>query len=110
MNAMNQGASRPSGSWTHSFEEDEAGLLVYRPTATFAFPPSRGARETFVFGAGGEVTELTVGPDDRPRASPAGLFEPLGMNRYAAAGMPGAPERVIEIVEATAEILKVRKH
>lgn len=110
MNAMDQGSAPLGGSWTHSFEEDEAGLLVYRPTATFAFPPSRGGRDAFVFGEGGEVTELTIGPDDRPRASPAGPLKPLGMNRYAAGGTPGAPERVIEIVEATAEILKVRKH
>ena len=31
----------PSGSWTHSFEEDADGIEVYRPTATFVFPPSR---------------------------------------------------------------------
>lgn len=105
---MDQGAAPPGGSWTHSFEEDQGGLLVYRPTATFAFPPSRGGRDTIVIGEGGEVTELMIGPDDRPRA--AGPLKALGMNRYAAGGMPGAPERVIEIVEATAEILKIQKH
>lgn len=110
MNAMDQGHELPSGSWTHSFEEDQGELLVYRPTTTFAFPPSRGGRDTLVFGKGGEVTEMTIGPDDRPRPSPAGPATPLGMNRYGIGGTPGAPDREFEIVEATSGILKVRKH
>ena len=109
MKAMNQGAAPVGGSWTHSFEEDEGGLLVYRPTGTFAFPPSRRGRETLVVGDGGELIEQTPGPDDRPRASAEGPWRPLGMHRYGLGGTPDAPARVLEIVEATPEILKIRK-
>lgn len=109
MKAMDQGATAIGGSWTHSFEEDEGGVLTYRPTHTFAFPPSRRGREILEFGEGGELTEQTPGPDDRPRATEAGRWRALGMNRYGVGGMSGAPAQVLEIVEATSEILKVRK-
>jgi hypothetical protein len=107
MSAMDQGAAAPSGSWTHSFEEDEpGGILVYRPTQSFAFPPTRGGRDTIVFGAGGEMTAHAQGPDDRPQAQP-GQWIARGMNRFALAE---APEQAIEIIEAGADILKIRKH
>ena len=99
----------PVGSrWTHSFEEDTAGIQVYRPT-TFAFPPSRRGRETLEFGPEGEVTEFTQGPDDRLRPTPAGAWRALGMNRYGRGGSPEAPAQVLEIIEATPEILKIRR-
>ena len=50
MKAMNQDAAPIKGSWTHSFEEDEGGVLVYRPTHSFLFPPTRGGRDTLEFG------------------------------------------------------------
>ena len=107
MSAMDQSAAPPSGSWTHSFEEDEpGGVLVYRPTHSFAFPPTRAGRDTIVFGAGGELTEHAQGPDDRMQAKP-GRWIARGMNRFALAE---APERAIEIIEAGAEVLKIRKH
>ena len=55
----------PSGSWTHSFEEDADGIEVYRPTANFAFPPSRKGRKVLEFGAPagamaqGEATDIS---------------------------------------------------
>lgn len=110
MESMRQGgqdAAPPIGSWTHSREEDAGGLLVYRPALSFAFPPSRGGRETLEFGAGGALTLHAPGPDDRTRAQP-GRWTALGMNRFALGGTPGAPERVIEVVEATSEVLKIR--
>jgi hypothetical protein len=95
------------GNWTHSFEEDQGDVLVYRPTHSFAFPPARG-RDTLDFGSGGELTELTPGPDDRPR--PTGdRWIPLGMNRFSLGGTPDAPGRTIEVVEHTPEVLKIRK-
>jgi len=110
MTAMDQGAAPPSGSWTHSFEEDEpGGVLVYRPTHSFAFPPTRAGRDTIVFGEGGELTEHAPGPDDRPRAK-AGRWVALGMNRFALGGTAEAPERTIEVIEAQSDVLKIRKH
>ena len=104
----------PSGSWTHSFEEDGAGIEVYRPTATFAFPPSRKGRKVLDFDAAadgvGMVTIMAPGPDDRPLARPAAPLISLGMNRYALGGTPEAPQDVIEIVEAGPDILRLARH
>ncbi len=107
----------PEGSWTHSFEEDADGIEVYRPTATFAFPPSRKGRKVLEFGtdngamagASATLTSMASGPDDRPRAAPAAPLQPLGMGRYALAGTPAAPREVIEIVEATPQILRLAR-
>lgn len=107
----------PGGSWTHSFEEDADGIEVYRPTATFAFPPSRKGRKVLQFDTGSgmpesasaTLTSMAPGPDDRPRAGPAAQLRPLGMGRYALAGTAEAPQDVIEIVEATPEVLKLKR-
>lgn len=95
------------GSWTHSFEEDQSDVLVYRPTHSFAFPPARG-RETLEFGEGGKLIEGGPGPDDRPRNT-AGRWTALGMNRFRLGGTTDAPGRVIEVVAHTPEVLKIRK-
>lgn len=102
---MNQATIQ--GSWTHSFEEDYGDVLVYRLTHSFAFPPARG-RETLEFGEGGKMTEWRPGPDDRPRDT-AGSWTALDMNRFRLGGTADASNRVIEVVEHTAEILKIRK-
>ena len=109
----------PSGSWTHSFEEDADGIEVYRPTSTFPFPPSRKGRKVLEFetaadacnlATGGvRMTSMSPGPDDRPRAGPAAQLLPLGMGRYALAGTRAAQQDVIEIVEATPEILRLAR-
>ena len=98
---------QPSGSWTHSFEEDNAGIEVYRPTATFAFPPSRKGREVLEFSSGegpATVASLTPGPDDRPRAAPGAMMQAQGKGRYATAA-----GKVLEIIEATPAILKLAR-
>jgi len=107
MKTMHQGDAPISGSWTHSFEEDRGDVLVYRPTESFAFPPARG-RETLEFGEGGELFERTPGPDDRPRDT-VGRWTALGMNRFRLGTTANSPGRVIEVVEHTPEILKIRK-
>jgi hypothetical protein len=95
------------GSWTHSFEEDQEDILVYRPTFSFAFPPARG-RKTLEFGEKGELIERMPGPDDRPRDT-AGSWTALGMNRYRLVGNINSPGQDIEVIENTPSILKVRK-
>ena len=115
MHGMN--TALPSGSWTHSFEEDADGVEVYRPTATFPFPPSRKGRKVLEFEAGAgnmaaggmRMTSMSPGPDDRPRAGPSTQLLPLGMGRYALAGTRAAQQDVIEIVEATPEILRLAR-
>ena len=39
---MNQASIQ--GSWTHSFEEDQGDVLVYRPTHAFRVPARAGTR------------------------------------------------------------------
>src|SRR3982751_3512611 len=104
---MNQTFAALGGSWTHSFYEDSSCVLVYRPTHSFAFPPSRRGREILEFGDEGEVAMGMPGPDDRPRFTQARITV-LGMNRYSLGGTADRPGRVVEIVEATPEVLKLR--
>lgn len=103
MTTMNQGGTSLQGSWTHSFEEDEAdGIEVYRPTHSFAFPAARRGRESLDFSAGGGQVEHSMpGADDRPRSSSAGATA-LGMNRYRLGG------KVIEVLEMTSDRLRLR--
>jgi hypothetical protein len=96
-----------SGSWTHSYEEDDsADVQVYRPTHAFAFPPSRRGRETLEFGAGGQMIKGMPGPDDRQSKTGAALTS-LGMNRYRLDGGQ-TPGRVIEIIASEPDLLKIR--
>lgn len=73
------GVAPAAGSWTHSYEEDRDGVEVYRPTATYAFPPSRRGRTVLQFSGNPAqavaVTALQPGPDDRPRAAPQPEFD-----------------------------------
>lgn len=92
MNVKNDAADIAAAvdRWTHSFEEDTDGVEVYRPSATFAFPPSRRGRKVLQFSGGGDqpvaVAALRPGPDDRPHA---------------------APPPAIDIIEATPAILRL---
>ena len=90
------------GTWAHSFEEDEGEVQVYRPRDTFAFPPSRRGRETLDFRDAGQVVSGMPGPDDRQVHARADVTA-LGMNRFRL-----GDARVIEVVEAGPDILKVR--
>ncbi|MDN4061621.1 hypothetical protein QPK31_25685 [Massilia sp. YIM B02769] len=91
-----------SGTWAHSYEEDEGDVQVYRPHDTFPFPPSRRGRETLDFRGAGEVISGMPGPDDRQLRSAAELT-PLGMNRFRL-----GDARVIEVLEAGPDVLKLR--
>ena len=102
---MNQASIQ--GSWTHSHEEDQGDVLVYRPSHSYEFPPARG-RETLEFGAAGELTERTPGPDDRTRDTP-GRWTALGMNRYRLGSAGDSSAQVIEVIEHSQEVLKIRK-
>lgn len=93
---------RLSGTWTHSFEEDEGNVQVFRPSHAFAFPPSRRGRETLDFDNPGQVVTGVPGPDDRLQRTSSSLT-PMGMNRFRI-----GEARVMEVVEAGADILKVR--
>ncbi|MET3131630.1 hypothetical protein AAKU55_001893 [Oxalobacteraceae bacterium GrIS 1.11] len=103
---MNQETARLGGKWTHSFEEDEGDVRLYRPTDSFPFPPSRRGRETLAFGPDAQVLRGMPGPDDRQRVTSSGMTA-LGMNRFRL-DAPEANGSVIEIVEAKPDLLKLR--
>lgn len=90
-----------SGTWAHSFEEDEGEVQVYRPGG-FPFPPSRRGRETLDFQGTGQVIMGVPGRDDRQVHSAVGVTA-LGMNRFRL-----GDTRVIEVIEAGPDVLKVR--
>jgi hypothetical protein len=106
MNGSTQGPSLV-GAWTHSFEEDEGDVQVFRPAHAFAFPLSRRGRESLEFGANGDVKTSAPGPDDRYRASTSSLTA-LGMNRYRIGAAGGKSEQVVEVVEQAPDLLKLR--
>lgn len=91
----------PIGSWTHSFEEDTDRVQVFRPTATYPFPPGRRPRATLDFGTS-QVSTGMPGPDDRRQRSTETLT-PLGMGRYRL-----GDGREIEVIEAASDVLRVR--
>ena len=96
-----------TGNWTHSHEEDGADGQVYRPTQTFAFPPSRRGRENLEFGAAGQAVRALPGPDDRQIRTNAVLTR-LGPKRYRLDDQAGAG-RGIEIVQHAPVMLKIRQ-
>jgi F420-dependent methylenetetrahydromethanopterin dehydrogenase len=96
------GAEPLSGAWTHSFEEDEGDVQVYRSSNSFAFPPARRARETLEFRTPGQVVTGVPGPDDRLQRTNCSLI-PIGMGRFRI-----GEARVIEVIQSTGDILKVR--
>ena len=91
-----------SGTWAHSFEEDEGDVQVYRPHDTFPFPPSRQGRETLDFRGAGQVVSGMPGADDRQVRSAASVTA-LGMNRFRL-----GDARVIEVLEAGPDVLRIR--
>lgn len=90
-----------SGAWTHSFEEDQGEIQVYRPSDSFHFPPSRRPRETLEFDGAGQVVIGRPGPGDRLQRASSSLT-PLGMNRFRI-----ADGRTLEIIEAGSDILRL---
>jgi hypothetical protein len=91
-----------TGAWSHSFEEDEAEVRVYRPSDSFAFPPARRVRDTLEFTGAGQVIVGVPGPDDRLQRTNSSLT-PIGMGCYRI-----GDARVIEVIQAASDILKLK--
>ena len=91
-----------SGNWTHSFEEDEGDVQVYRPSSSFAFPPSRRGRETLDFSLPDQVDSGMPGADDKRHHTTSSIVA-LGMNRFRV-----GDARVIEVLESGPDVLKVK--
>jgi len=109
----------PAGEWTHSQEEDVAGIQVYRRTESFPFPPTRGGRDSFRVSADGQIEVLSPGPDDRPRSTGNRVHYQTGPVEGSAVG--GSAVRndtdtdtdtettTIQVVEATPTVIKIRR-
>ena len=96
------GGEQLGGSWTHSFEEDEGDIQVYRPSNSFAFPPARRARETLEFATPGQIVTGIPGPDDKLQRISSSLT-PMGMGRFRI-----GEARVIEVIQLASDILKLK--
>ena len=94
--------------WSHSFEEDAADVLVYRP-AEHPFPRARG-RDGIELSPDGTFIEWVVGRGDA-RQPIAGRWqeEAPGRVRVAFDGAARAPQ-ALEIVASDPDVLKVRRH
>jgi hypothetical protein len=64
------------GSWSHSHEEDDEGVQVFRPV-DYDFPPSRG-RESFTLRPDGTAVAGLPGPDDRGISTDEGTWQLQG--------------------------------
>jgi hypothetical protein len=64
------------GSWSHSHEEDDEGVQVFRPV-DYDFPPARG-RESFTLRPDGTAVAGLPGPDDRGISTDEGTWQLQG--------------------------------
>ena len=92
--------------WTHSHEEDQANILVYRPQ-DYLFPPARG-REGLEFRKNGEFIRYQIAPTDGSLAIPGqwsvqntGLVEVKFPNQSTSS-------YAFTILECDEQILKIR--
>lgn len=93
--------------WIHSFEEDQNGVIVYRP-AEYDFPPARG-RDGIEFRRDGVFIDWGVGRTDALR----------GVNGHWKVEAPGRvrisfegniqPPGIIEILQCDEKVLKLRE-
>lgn len=90
-----------SGSWTHAFEEDTGDELVFRPSASFTFPPSRRPRDTLDFSAG-KATTAAPGPHDRIHRTATSMTI-MGTDRVRM-----GDGRLLEVIEARPDVVRVR--
>lgn len=107
----NRSSEPLAGEWTHSHEEDEAGVLVYRRAESFPFPPTRGGRDSLRVDGEGQITALAPGPDDRPRPTGIRVFSADSGNADSGNADSGNADsgNALEIIEATENVLKIRR-
>ena len=94
--------------WTHSYEEDESGLNIYRPCVFKEFPKSR-FRQQFTLAENEEASFLVLSPND------AHFFE-KGKWYYKSEGKMlhiqnenGADQMKFEIIECTSDKMVVKQ-
>jgi hypothetical protein len=92
------------GAWTHSHEEDDGEILVYRPSA-WDFPPARG-RDSLELRGDGTLARRNPGPDDRSVVNP-GTWDLVGhrLGLYQS----GTSEIFFDVDEVSDDRLVVRR-
>lgn len=95
------------GRWVHAQEEDTDDEMVFRP-AWYELPPARG-RASFELRADGTFSEAGIGAADVPEEA-SGSWELEDDERIVLGeGAPAGVPRVMPIVSADEERLRIRK-
>jgi hypothetical protein len=95
-----------TGHWVHSYEDDEAGTLVFRPS-DYDFPPARG-RNAYDLRPDGSYVAAGIGPTDAPQHS-RGKWK-LEEGRLALyPDSPGPPGELLQVVSVAPDRLVVRR-
>ena len=88
--------------WVHSHEEDSEDEMVFRAADSgYSFPPSRG-REAIELHPDGSYAGSVPGPVDKPEATEGEWTLEDGARLRLG-------DRVLEITEASGDVLKVRR-
>lgn len=95
-----------SRRWTHSYEEDTATEMVFRPS-TYKLPPSRG-RFSFELKADGGITEYAIGATDRSDSS-EGTWSLEDNGLLSISSARNDSDRIFDVVSMTPEKLVVKK-
>ena len=97
------------GSWIHSWEEDTAETIVFRP-ADYPFGPSRG-RDGYEFQTGGILVYHGFGPADEPLTSVGEWGWHSGDLIHLVVNDPQGAyiDEVLRIVSCDAETLQVER-
>ena len=97
------------GSWMHSWEEDTAETIVFRP-ADYAFGPSRG-RDGYEFQTGGILVYHGFGPADEPFTSVGEWGWHSGDLIHLVVNDPQGAyiDEILRIVSCDAETLQVER-
>ena len=104
---MNELPNEIFRKWMHSFEEDNEGIMVYRPDE-YDFPRARG-RDGIEFRSDGVFIYWGIGPTDAPRGI-NGHWRVESSGRVLVSFEGNVqPSRILEILQIDAGILKVRQ-
>src|SRR5688500_4304443 len=95
-----------TGLWYHAFEEDEGDIMVFRPES-HPLPPARGRRQ-LRFDPDGTIVFSAIGRGDAPEPL-AGEWTRGGEQIALSFAGGTGPRRLLEIVEARPDMLRVRE-
>jgi hypothetical protein len=95
-----------TGTWLHSFEEDQGDVLVYRPP-DHDFPLARG-RDGIEFAADGSFVEWAIGRGDARQAVP-GRWQTADTGNVVEVSTARDGDLLLEILRVTPDRLELRR-